>query len=42
MNLKHEGWQGIDWIHLAQDKFQWWTRVNQVMDIRVPQMLGIS
>jgi hypothetical protein len=26
----------VDWIHLAQDKDQWWTLVNTVMKLRVP------
>ena len=21
-------WKGVDWIHLAEDKEQWWTDVN--------------
>jgi hypothetical protein len=31
------GWGYIDWIHLAQDKDQWWTLVNTVIRIRVPK-----
>jgi hypothetical protein len=27
---------GIDWIHLAQDRDQWRTLVNMVMKLRVP------
>ena len=27
---------GMDWIELAQDRDRWWTRVNAVMDLRVP------
>jgi hypothetical protein len=27
---------GIDWIHLAQDRDQWQTLVNMVVNIRVP------
>jgi hypothetical protein len=26
---------GVDWIHLAQDKDQWWAVVNTVMNIQV-------
>jgi len=26
----------VDWIHLAQDSDQWRTRVNTVMNLRVP------
>jgi len=24
MDLREIGWEGLDWIHLAQDKDQWW------------------
>jgi len=30
----------VDWIHLAQDRDQWWTVVNMVMNHRVPQKAG--
>jgi hypothetical protein len=30
------GWVGIDWIHLAQTRDQWWTVVNIVINLRVP------
>jgi hypothetical protein len=26
----------VDWIHLAQDRNQWWTLVNMVMNLWVP------
>jgi hypothetical protein len=29
-------WEGADWIHLAQDRNQWWAVVNTVMNLRVP------
>jgi hypothetical protein len=29
-------WEDVDWIHLAQDRDQWWIVVNMVMDIEVP------
>jgi len=28
--------EGVGWIHLAQDKEQWWALVSIVMNIRVP------
>jgi hypothetical protein len=28
--------EGVNWIHLAQDKDQWRTLVNTVMNLRVP------
>jgi len=29
-------WEGVDWIHLAQDRDQWRTVVNMAMSLRVP------
>jgi hypothetical protein len=36
MDLRVMGWEGIEWIHLVQDRDQWRTLVNTVMNIRVP------
>jgi hypothetical protein len=36
MDLTEIGWGGIDWIGLAQDRDQWRTLVNRVMNLRVP------
>jgi hypothetical protein len=30
------GWDGMDWIDLAQDRDQWRALVNMVMSLRVP------
>jgi hypothetical protein len=30
------GWDGIDWIDLAQDRDPWITLVNMIMNLRVP------
>jgi hypothetical protein len=32
--LKGTGWEGVDWIHLAQDRVQWRTLVDPVMNFR--------
>jgi hypothetical protein len=36
MNLREIGWDGMDWIELAQDRDQWRALVNTVMNLRVP------
>jgi hypothetical protein len=36
MDLREIGWEGVDWIHLAQDRGQWRAVVNTVMNLRVP------
>jgi hypothetical protein len=30
------GWEGVDWMHLAQDRAQWRAVVNTVMNLLVP------
>jgi hypothetical protein len=36
MYLREIGWDGMDWIDLAQDRDQWRALVNAVMNPRVP------
>jgi hypothetical protein len=36
MDLREIGWDGMDWIDLAQDRDQWRALVNAVMKLRVP------
>jgi hypothetical protein len=36
MDLREKGWDGVDWIDLAQDRAQWRALVNTVMNPRVP------
>jgi hypothetical protein len=36
MDLREIGWDGMDWIHLAEDRDQWRALVNMVMSLRVP------
>jgi len=33
--LRDIGWEGVEWIHLAQNKDQWHAVVNTVMNLRV-------
>jgi hypothetical protein len=36
MDLGEIGWDGMDWIELAQEWQQWRAVVNTVMNLRVP------
>jgi hypothetical protein len=36
MVLGEIGWDGVDWIELAQDRDQWMALVKTVMTLRVP------
>jgi hypothetical protein len=36
MDLRDIGWEGVDWIYLAQGKDHWRAVVNTVMNLRVP------
>jgi hypothetical protein len=35
VDLREIGWEGVNWIHLAQDR-KWLAFVNTVMNFRVP------
>jgi hypothetical protein len=36
MNHNEIGLEGVDWMHLVQDRYQWQAVVNTVMNLRVP------
>jgi hypothetical protein len=36
MALTEIGWEGVDWMHLAQDRDQWRAVLNTVMGLRIP------
>jgi hypothetical protein len=36
MHLREIGWNGMDWIDVAQDRDQWRALVNTVLNLRVP------
>jgi hypothetical protein len=40
MVLKEIGWDGMDWVDLAQDREQWRALVNTVMNLRVSENAG--
>jgi hypothetical protein len=42
VKLDHEeiGWGGVDWIHLAQYRNQWFPLVNMLMKLRIPLHAG--
>jgi len=35
MDLWETGWKVVDWMHLTQNRKQWWALVNTVMHLRV-------
>jgi hypothetical protein len=37
MDLRKIGCEGVDWVHLAQDRDQWRVVVNRIMSVRDPQ-----
>jgi hypothetical protein len=36
IKMREIGWDGVDWIELAQDRDQWRALVNTVMNLRSP------
>jgi hypothetical protein len=40
MDLRLIGWDGMDWVDLAQDRDQWMALVNTIMNLRVPKNVG--
>jgi len=36
MDLREIGWEGLDWIHLAQNGCSWQALVDAVMNFRGP------
>jgi hypothetical protein len=40
MNLHEVGYEGMDWIELAQERDRWQVLVNAVMNLWVPQHVG--
>jgi hypothetical protein len=38
--LREIGWDGVDWIGMAQDRDKWRALVNTVLSLRVPSNAG--
>jgi hypothetical protein len=38
--LEQVGWRGMDLIDMAEDSDSWWSVVNAVMNVRVPETAG--
>jgi hypothetical protein len=36
MDIQEVGWEGMDWIDIAQDRDRWRALVNAVMNLQVP------
>jgi hypothetical protein len=36
IDLREIGWEGIDWMYMAQDRDQWQALVNTVMNLQIP------
>jgi len=36
MDLRDIGWEGVDWIHLAQGRGWWQGLVDMVLNLQVP------
>jgi hypothetical protein len=36
MDLREIGWDGVDWMYMAQDRDQWRALVNTVLNLWVP------
>jgi hypothetical protein len=40
MSFREVGWEGVDWMHLAQNKDQWWALVNTAVNVLDPIKWG--
>jgi hypothetical protein len=36
MDLREIGWDGVDWMDMAQDRDLWRALVNTILNLRVP------
>jgi hypothetical protein len=42
MDLREVEWEGVERMHLAYDRDQWWVLVNTVMKVLAPYKAGNS
>jgi hypothetical protein len=40
IDLRERGWDGMDWIDVAQDRDQWKALVNMALSFQVPSSVG--
>jgi len=40
MDLTGLLWDVVKWIHLAQNRDQWWALVKTIMNLRIPYKAG--
>jgi hypothetical protein len=33
MDVREVGWEGVAWMHLTEDRDQWWVLQNTVMNL---------
>jgi len=36
VDLEERGWEGMDWINLAQDRDKSWAVMNKAINLQVP------
>jgi len=41
INPEEVGWEGVDWISIAEDSDKWWALVNAVVNLFFHKMCGI-
>jgi hypothetical protein len=42
MYLKEMEWEGVEWMHLAYDRNQWWALANAGISLLVPNLTNLA